>query len=86
MVPSATAFPGGSDVENLSANAEDADSIPESGRSPGGGQQPTPVSLPEEYHGQRSLAGSHPWNQTQLKSLSTHAHTFHISALFLIQG
>ena len=36
MVPSATAFPGGSDVENLSANAEDADSIPESGRSPGG--------------------------------------------------
>ena len=75
MVPSATAFPGGSDVENLSANAEDADSIPESGRSPGGGQQPTPVSLPEEYHGQRSLAGSHPWNHKQssmIKQLSTH--------------
>ena len=40
MVPSATGFPGGSEVETLSANPEDAgdaESIPESGRSPGGG-------------------------------------------------
>ena len=40
MVPSATGFPGGSEVQTLSANPEDAgdaESIPESGRSPGGG-------------------------------------------------
>ena len=32
-----TGFPGSSAVMNLPANAEDAGSIPESGRSPGGG-------------------------------------------------
>ena len=37
----------------------DVGSIPGSGRSPGGGQ-PTPVFLPEESHGQRSLAGHSP--------------------------
>ena len=39
--------------------------------------QPTPVFLPGESHGQRSLAGymgSH--SQTWLKQLSTHAHTW----------
>ena len=34
-------------------------SIPGSGRSPGRGQ-PTPVFLPGESHGQRSLAGYSP--------------------------
>ena len=39
----------------------DADSIPGSGRSLGGGQwQPTPVFLPGESHGQRSLVGYSP--------------------------
>ena len=37
----------------------DVGSIPGSGRSPGGGQ-PTPVFLPEESRGQRSLAGHSP--------------------------
>ena len=47
-------------VKNLLANAGDireAGSIPGLGRSPGGGWQPTPVFLPIESHGQRSLAG-----------------------------
>ena len=47
-------------VKNLPANAEntrDADLIPGLGRFPGGGQEkPTPVFLPGESHGQRSLA------------------------------
>ena len=50
-------------VKNPSANAGDTDmgSIPELGRSPGGGGwQPTPVVLPGESHGQRSLAGYSP--------------------------
>ena len=40
-----------------SCNAGDAGSIPGLGRSPGGGQQPTPGLLPRESHGQRNLAG-----------------------------
>ena len=50
-------------VKNPPANAgdiRDMGSIPGSGRSPGAHwrtQQPTPVFLPGESHGQRSLAG-----------------------------
>ena len=51
-------------VENLPANTgdiRDVGSIPEVGKSPGGGQgQPTPVFLPGESHGQRRLAGYSP--------------------------
>ena len=51
--------------KNPSANAgdvRDADSIPGLGRSSGGGEwQPTPVFLPGEYQGQRSLAGYSPY-------------------------
>ena len=50
-------------VRNLPTNAgdiRDSGSIPWSGRSPGGGKATTPVFLPGEYHGQRSLAGSSP--------------------------
>ena len=58
-------FPSGVVVKNPSANAgdvRDADSIPGLGRSSGGGEwQPTPVFLPGEYQGQRSLAGYSPW-------------------------
>ena len=36
--------------------------IPGEGRFSGGGKwQPTPVFLPENSHGQRSLAGYSPW-------------------------
>ena len=48
-------------VKNQLANAEDirdAGSIPGSGRSPGEGN--TPVFLPGEFRGQRSLAGYGP--------------------------
>ena len=57
-------FPGGSVVKNPPASAEDirdVSSIPGSGKSPEGrAWQPTPVFLPEEFHGQRSLAGYNP--------------------------
>ena len=42
------------------------------------GMEPTPVFLPGESHGQRSLAGSIHWvaqSQTQVKQLSTHSGT-----------
>ena len=57
-------FFGGSAVKNLPNNAGtagDVGSIPGSGRSPGRAWQPTPVFLPGESHGQRSLVGYSPW-------------------------
>ena len=47
-------FPGSSDSKESAYHAEDPDSIPGSGRSPGEGSAlPTPVFLPGEFHGQR---------------------------------
>ena len=41
-------------------------SIPGSGRSPGEGKwQPTPVFLPGESHGRRSLVGYSPWGRKE---------------------
>ena len=52
-------------VKNPPADAADSGSIPGSGRSPGEGNgQPTPVFLPGESCGQRSLAGYSPWGHT----------------------
>ena len=51
-------FPDGSDGKASTYNVGDLGSIPGSGRSPGGRKwQPTPVFLPGESHGQRSLTG-----------------------------
>ena len=46
--------------------AGDLGSIPGLGRSPGGGQL-TPVFLPGESGGQRSLAGYSPWGCKELE-------------------
>ena len=55
-------------VKNPPANAGDRLSfVPGLGRSPGGGQwQPTPVFLPGESHGLRSLSGYSPWGLNKL--------------------
>ena len=48
-------------------NAGDPALIPGWGRSPGEGNgDPTPVFLPGESHGQRSLAGHSPWSCKEL--------------------
>ena len=61
-------------VENLPANAEDvrdAGSIPGSGRFPWRrAWQPTPVFLPGESHGQRSLVGYSPWRCKEWSDLA----------------
>ena len=47
--------------------------------------QPTPVFLPGEFYGQRSLADCSPWGHKELdttEQLSTHVHT-HIQPLRL---
>ena len=59
-------MPGGSVVKSPPANAGDTGSIPGLGISPGGGNgKPTPVFLPGESHGQRSLAGYSPWGHRE---------------------
>ena len=54
-------FPSGSDGKELVCNAGDLGLIPALGRFPWRRERlPTPVSLPGESHGQRSLAGHSP--------------------------
>ena len=50
--------------------------VPSLGRedSPGGGYGNPPVFLPEESHGQRSLAGYSPWRQKELDTTEQRTH------------
>ena len=67
-------FPGSSETKASAWNAGDLGSIPGSGRSPGEGNgkwkipwrrkwQSTPVLLPGESHGGKSLVGYSPYSQ-----------------------
>ena len=54
-------FPGVTCGKKPPTNAGDAGSIPRSGKIPWRrARQPTPIFLPGEFHGQRSLAGCSP--------------------------
>ena len=56
-------FPGGSDGKETALNAGDLGSIPGLGKSSGEGNgYPTPVFLPGEFHGPKSLMGYSPWS------------------------
>ena len=46
--------------------------------------QPTPVFVPGESHGQRSLMGYSPWGRTESDTTERLLHTFHIRKLVLI--
>ena len=53
---------GGSDSKESACNAGELSSIPGLGRFPGEGHgNDTPVFLPGEFHGQKSLADYSPW-------------------------
>ena len=58
--------PGGSDGKESACSAGNLGMMPGWGRSPGGrAWLPTPVFLPGEFHGQRSLAGFNPWGHKE---------------------
>ena len=60
-------FPGSSAGKEFACNAGDLGSIPELGRSPGGGHgSPLQYSSLENPHGQRSLTGYRPWGHKEL--------------------
>ena len=67
-------LPGGSDCKESACNAGDLDLIPGLRRSPGRREWlPTPVFLPGESYGQRSLVGYSPWGRKELRVTNTHA-------------
>ena len=71
-------FPGGLEVKASAWNAGDPGLIPGSGRSPGEGKwQPTPVFLPGESHGGRSLVGYSPWGLKELDTTERIHFTLH---------
>ena len=77
-------------VMNLPANARDTGDeglILGSGRSPGGGAwQPTPVFLPGESHGQKSLVGySTQSHKESDRTEATYQHTSEIKGLEIYQ-
>ena len=58
--------PGSSDSNESACSAGKPGLIPGSGRSPvEGNGLPTPIFLPEESHGQRSLVGYGPWGRKE---------------------
>ena len=59
-------FPGGSEVKASACNVGDLGSISGLGRFPWRRKwQPTPVFLPGESHGRRSLVGYSPWGRKE---------------------
>ena len=46
-------------------------------------QQPTPVFLPGEFHGQRSLAGYGPWSHKEWDMTKETAHTHVLGSMEL---
>ena len=68
-------FSCGSDGKKSAYNTGDLDSIPESGRAPGEGNGNTPVFLPGEFHGQRSLVGYSPWDRKESDTTEQLTHT-----------
>ena len=69
-------FPGGSARKESAYSVGDLGSIPGLGRSPWRRKwQSTPVFLPGEFHGQRSLAGYSPWVRKELDTTEQLTHT-----------
>ena len=67
-------------VKLLPGMWETRGSIPESGRSAGEGNgKPTPVLLPGEPHGGRSLIGYSPWGRKESDTIERLYFTSHVS-------
>ena len=69
VLPVFMAFPSGSDGKESACNAGDPGSIPESGRSPGGGNDNAlQYSCLENSTGLRNLVGYSPWGCKELET------------------
>ena len=75
----------GSEVKASACNAGDLGSIPGPGRFPWRREwQPTPVFLPGEFHGQRSLVSYSPWGCIELDTTKLSTHIFPFSSNFAV--
>ena len=74
-------FPGGSDTKQSACNAGDLGSIPGLEDPLEEAWQPTPLFLPRESHGQRSLAGYSPWGRKE-SNMSERLSTEHFISKF----
>ena len=72
-------FPGGAYGKESACTVGDPGWIPGLGRSPREGKRlPTPVFLPGEFHGQRSLAGCiHGVTKSRTRLSDSHFHSFY---------
>ena len=68
-------------VKHLLAIQKNLGSIPGSGRSWRRKWQPTPVFLPGEFHGQKSLVGYSPWDCKELDMTEKHTHPWILNIL-----
>ena len=70
-------FPSNSDGKESACNAGDPGSVPRLRRSPGERNATHSISLPGEFHEQRSLAGYSPRGRKKLDTTErlTHTHT-----------
>ena len=83
-------FPAGSDGKESACNVGDMGLIPGLERSPGElligvAWLPTPVFLPGEFHGQRSLVGYSPWDckeSVMTEQLQFHLQNFQSNSIF----
>ena len=66
-------LPNDSDGKESACNTGDPGSIPGSGRRRK--WPPTPVFLPGEFHGQRSLVGYNPWGGKESDKTATFTYT-----------
>ena len=82
--PDVLGFPSGSDSKESACNVGDMGSIPGSGKSPGEGK-PTPVFLPGESHGQRSLVGYSPWDRKESETTDFYINTIYIYIYIYIE-
>ena len=82
-------FAGGSVVKNLLVNSEDTGDdglIPESGQSPGeGNDNPLQYSFPRKFHGQRNLEGYSSWDLKE-SDPTEHILAFRESSIDTIEG
>ena len=70
-------FPGGASGKKSACNAGNPGSTPESGRKIPWRREwlSTPVFLPGEFHGQRSLGGNSPWGHKESDMTEQLTHT-----------
>ena len=72
-------FPSGSDDKESAYNSGDSGSFPGSGRCSWRREwPPTPVFLPGESHGQRTLMGYSPWGCKESDTTEWKTPTYHI--------